>query len=93
MNNSPGRPHLLTLPHASNVLLENFLMLNAADINAELHGEHYRIFGIRIRGPDYDIAPNTDGIDVHKAVTLSFEVLMCKTAMTRSVSSHRLGMY
>ena len=64
LNNSPGRPHLLTLPHASNVLLENFLMLNAADINAELHGEHYRIFGIRIRGPDYDIAPNTDGIDV-----------------------------
>lgn len=63
-NKSPGRPHLLTLPQASNVRLENVLMLNAADFNAELHGEHYRIFGIRIRGPDYDHAPNTDGIDV-----------------------------
>jgi polygalacturonase len=64
LSKSPGRPHLLTLPHASNVLLENFLMLNAADFNAELHGEHYRVFGIRIRGPDYNHAPNTDGIDV-----------------------------
>ena len=63
-NEAKRRPHMLTLPSATDVLLENFLMLNSADFHAELHGSHYRIFGIRIRSPDYQRAPNTDGIDV-----------------------------
>ena len=58
------RPHMLNLPGATNVLLENFLMLNSADFHAELHGSNYQIFGIRIRSPNFQIAPNTDGIDV-----------------------------
>ena len=43
------RPHMLTLPGATNVLLENFLMLNSADFHAELHGSNYQIFGIRFK--------------------------------------------
>ena len=58
------RPHMLDLPGATDVLLESVFMLNSPDFFAELHGTNIRVFGITIRGADYKVAPNTDGIDV-----------------------------
>ena len=66
----PGRPHLIRFDNVSYVLLENVTLLNAANHFTNLHGAHYRIYGVTMRSPPSHIAPNTDGIntkctDVH----------------------------
>ena len=66
----PGRPHLIRFDNVSHVLLENVTLLNAANHFTNLHGAHYRIYGVTMRSPPSHIAPNTDGIntkctDVH----------------------------
>ena len=66
----PGRPHLIRFDDVSHVLLENVTLLNAANHFTNLHGAHYRIYGVTMRSPPSHIAPNTDGIntkcsDVH----------------------------
>jgi polygalacturonase len=69
-NKALGRPHLIRFDNVSHVLLENLTLLNAANHFTNLHGSHYRIYGLSIRSPSSHIAPNTDGIntkctDVH----------------------------
>ena len=66
----PGRPHLIRFDSVSDVLLENLTLLNPANHFTNLHGDHYRIYGVTMRSPPSHIAPNTDGVntkcsDVH----------------------------
>jgi polygalacturonase len=66
----PGRPHLIRTDSVDNVLLQNLTLLNAANHFTNLHGSHYRIYGVTMRSPPSHIAPNTDGVntkctDVH----------------------------
>ena len=60
---TPRRPRVLVLD-ATDVLLEDFLILNGAAWNTALVGSKYRIFGVRIRAPPWAIAPNSDGLDI-----------------------------
>jgi polygalacturonase len=62
-NKTPCRPKMLKMD-AKHVLLHSFLLLNGAAWHTSLSGEHYRIYGVRIRSPPYHIAPNTDGLDI-----------------------------
>ena len=66
----PGRPHLIRFDSVSDVLLQNLTLLNPANHFTNLHGDHYRIYGVTMRSPPSHIAPNTDGVntkctDVH----------------------------
>ena len=63
-NKTPGRPYLLVL-EAVGVLLEGITLLNPAAWTTSCGGAQYRIKDIKIRSPDYKIAPNTDGLDIH----------------------------
>ena len=60
----PGRPHLIRFDNVSHVLLENLTLLDAANHFTNLHGAHYRIYGVTMRSPPSHIAPNTDGVNV-----------------------------
>ena len=62
-NKTPNRPLLIELD-AAGVLLEGLLLLNPAAWTTSLSGSDYRIYGIKIRSPDYRHAPNTDGLDI-----------------------------
>lgn len=62
-NKTPNRPLLIELD-AEGVLLQGLLLLNPAAWTTSLSGASYRIFGIKIRSPDYRHAPNTDGLDI-----------------------------
>ena len=64
-NKTPNRPHLLLLESAFDVLLEGFTLLNPAAWTASLGGARYRIKDVKIQSPEYSIAPNTDGLDIH----------------------------
>lgn len=48
-NKTPRRPYVLILPDATDVLLEDFLILNGAAWHTSLSGSNYRIYGVRIR--------------------------------------------
>lgn len=61
---TPCRPFVLFLPGASHVLLQGFLILNGAAWHTSLSGDHYRIYDVKIRSPNYKVAPNTDGLDI-----------------------------
>ena len=58
------RPPLLLLSNASDVTLRSFRLLNAAQVHAGISGRRVRIDGVSVRAPDYQHAPNTDGIDL-----------------------------
>ena len=61
---TPNRPPLLLLSNASDVTLRSFRLLNAAQVHAGISGRRVRIDGVSVRSPDYQHAPNTDGIDL-----------------------------
>ena len=52
-NKTPRRPRMLALRGVTKVLLEDFLLLNGAAWHAELSGVDHRIYGVRIKSPDY----------------------------------------
>ena len=47
--------------------LEGFALLNSAFWTLLLGGSDFTVLNVRVRTPDFQIAPNTDGIDVHVA--------------------------
>ena len=61
-----ARPKLLLFWNASHVLLERLTFLNppfyAVDIGGGGHG--YVVRGVKVRAPNFQTAPNTDGIDI-----------------------------
>lgn len=62
---NPPRPRLLVFESASAVRLDgNFTLLNSAFWTLLLGGRDFVVSGIRVRTPNFQIAPNTDGIDV-----------------------------
>jgi hypothetical protein len=63
-NLTPHRPRMLEL-EAVGVLLEGVTLLNPAAWCASLGGAQHRVKDIKIRSPDYQKAPNTDGLDIH----------------------------
>eukprot|EP01045_Picozoa_sp_COSAG04_P025968 COSAG04_NODE_3508_length_2759_cov_1.782331_2_plen_359_part_00 len=60
------RPHLIVLDRVSDVLLEGFTARNPAQYAIDITGggRNYEIRGIVVRAPNFQIAPNTDGIDI-----------------------------
>eukprot|EP00041_Stephanoeca_diplocostata_P017213 m.343196 g.343196 ORF g.343196 m.343196 type:complete len:401 (-) comp20628_c0_seq4:105-1307(-) len=63
-NKTPGRPYILELT-ADGVVLHNITFLNGAAWHTSLGGSNYLIKNVTIRSPNYQIAPNTDGLDIH----------------------------
>ena len=60
-----GRPLLLFFDATDNVVIENLTLVNAAKFHVDIcGGENYTVRYLTIRSPDYEIAPNTDGIDI-----------------------------
>ena len=55
------RPRLLVFLHSTNVLLQHFTLLNSAFWTLVLSGRDFSVAGIRVRAPDFQTAPNTDG--------------------------------
>lgn len=58
------RPRLVVFANASGVRVEGVTLLNAAFWTLLLGGRDVRVAGVRVRAPNFQLAPNTDGIDV-----------------------------
>eukprot|EP00040_Diaphanoeca_grandis_P028945 m.168389 g.168389 ORF g.168389 m.168389 type:complete len:426 (-) comp31513_c0_seq1:96-1373(-) len=59
------RPRLFLFSDVDDVLFENVTLTNAASNHLDIYGgNNYEIRYVTIRSPNYQIAPNTDGIDI-----------------------------
>ena len=59
------RPKLLELDAVEDVVLEGFTIVNPARFAIDIRGgRRYRISRLLVRAPNYQTAPNTDGIDI-----------------------------
>ena len=64
-DSASGRPRTLLFQHTSRVLLEQLNLTNAAFFHVDIRGgSDYVIRHLRIRSPNFQKAPNTDGIDI-----------------------------
>lgn len=60
----PHRPRLLVFLNSSQVRVEDVTLLNSAFWTLLLHGSDFTVSRVKVRAPNFIVAPNTDGIDV-----------------------------
>ncbi len=59
-----SRPRLIVFDNASDVVMEGVTLRNSAYWTCLLGGTRFSVRDVRIDGPDFQVAPETDGIDV-----------------------------